>query len=922
MKKIIFSILIFLSIFMITIKVNASNDVTVSIYDGASIRTNEPTGIRFKAQVTNPQTGYKYGMVFINHKVSNIEELYVGSTNSVNAEVEELTSTNEYTVSMVNLPEYGYLDDITARAYVKIADNKYIYSDTVTTRTIKEVAEQVYENNQSNEYINNIALFNKTILVRYDLLSITVDYNTPSNNLNLPKTVTLYDKYDQAYNVNVNWDLSNYDGTKSGSIKVSGVLELGETYITKRFEIYLTLTVKAYIPSQGTELFNYYFLTLTTLDSTWDDNSSGRYAENSIALKAAGKYITTPSFNALGSFTVYATIKGRSSSGNAQVTIYGLDDDGNVLETHPFAQVISTSDETISATFTNLAITKIKFEYTKKATGNVGISLLRAEYTGESGEGGGEVTPKPEEDVIESISYKDYTSSYYLGKAFDYAGTIVKNYSSGKTEEISLSSIKDDVNVVFDSSSKGSFEGSITYLGFTTKFTYDIISQDVTSTITSKVDNVTVYSLELTANSKDAVSLISIIEGTNRVNIVVDQGATLSDSAKTVLNQKLESLIDYKISYYYSKYNSSYFSSLSGAQMVLNNEYSFTKEVLITIKNNGFLLDCFGYIYYDVQNMTNSQIDTSIKADILWTNGTMTTSMLKSLDPETIILPEGNMASFLELAKTIYTYDDEIFQYSPTLNDSIWHIFTDTSYTLDGESTTELSSYSEWSNSETNGLHHASMVNYLYREAYYGDIRNLSGAALRSALNKVITDTHTYMVSYGENKTYLAQTDADPFNEGKLILIYLGTSVASEWDAGTTWNREHVWPKSLSGGLYKSITDSHRGAGSDLHNLKPSNPSENSSRGNKPFGTVTNSNTYCPRDAVKGDVARILFYMSVRYDMDIEGLDVAESTDMLLEWNELDQIDSFERNRNKTVQGIQGNYNPFIDNPWLADLIW
>lgn len=888
--------------------IKAADSVVVTLYDTASIRMDEPSGIRFKAKVDNPNEEYKYGMVFINHLIDNVDDLYVGSTDSVYNEVDCLTDNNEYMVSLVNFPEYGYLDDITVRAYVKVSDNTYIYSNQVVSRTIKEVAEAAYIDGNDSEYVKQIALFNKTILVGYNDLSKEVEYNTESSNLSLPSTITLYDKNNQAYSVGVTWDLSNYDGNKVGNIDIKGTLDLGTTYIKKKFDVVYHINVKA-----NPLIFEYDFRKMTELDSTFKSTASAMYKddEKGVAFKKAGEYIITPDFTVASSFKATATIKGRSTSGTATITMYGLDSTGNSVEKYFFEQVISTKSTQLTAIFTNQSITNIKFEYTKKTTGNVGLSVLKAETIDDDFI-----------DEVESISFKDYTTSYYLNDRFDYQGSIVKSYTSGKTEEVSLETIKDEVEVSFNTSSKGDFQGEIKYLGLSTTFDYIVIEQKITNEITAKVDNVVVYALDISNDADDTISLISINQGINRVNIIIDFSKTFSTTVQSNLNLLLESLIDNNVSYYYSLNNQNYFAESMGTLMVINQDYSFTKEIVLTIKNNGFLLDCLGYIYYDVQKMNNSQIELDTKVDVLWANSSITSAIIESLDPETIILPEGNMDSFLELSKMIYTYDDEIFQYSPTLNQQLWYTFTDTSYYLDGIDTTELSSYSDWSNKETDGLHHASMINYLYREAYYGDIRNLSGTALRNALKSVITTTHTTMVSYKEDKTYLQKTDADPFNEGNIILIYLGTSVNGTWDNGITWNREHVWPKSLSGGLYSSITDSHRGAGSDLHHIKPADPKENTSRNNKPFGSITNTTYYCPRTAVQGDVARILFYMSVRYDLDIEELGVAESTQLLLNWNNNDVVDSFERNRNRIVQSIQGNYNPFIDNPWLADLIW
>jgi endonuclease I len=153
-------------------------------------------------------------------------------------------------------------------------------------------------------------------------------------------------------------------------------------------------------------------------------------------------------------------------------------------------------------------------------------------------------------------------------------------------------------------------------------------------------------------------------------------------------------------------------------------------------------------------------------------------------------------------------------------------------------------------------------------------------------------------------------------------MTYTKDSIVSTWDQGITWNREHIWPKSLSGGIYTTMSDSTRNAGSDLHHIRPALTSINSSRGNKAYGAITNEQTFYPGDEFIGDTARILFYLSVRYDMSITGLKVCNDISLLLEWNNTDQVDNLERNRNISVQEIQGNFNPFIDNPWIADRIW
>ena len=230
---------------------------------------------------------------------------------------------------------------------------------------------------------------------------------------------------------------------------------------------------------------------------------------------------------------------------------------------------------------------------------------------------------------------------------------------------------------------------------------------------------------------------------------------------------------------------------------------------------------------------------------------------------------------------------------------------------------------------------------------YYESIQQLSGTALEDALHDIIKDHNEF--SYTSSKNILKLADEDPNNADNIILIYTGNSIdKNDFSSNFQedfWNREHVWVKSQGGftgdGPYGGL-----GAYSDAHNLKPCDASVNSSRGTKDFdnggdahseATECNftSNTWEPRDEVKGDVARILFYMDTRYEGD-EGepnltlVDyINNSSDplhgklsTLLEWNEQDPVDAFERRRNQIIFNWQQNRNPFVDYPELANLIW
>ena len=141
------------------------------------------------------------------------------------------------------------------------------------------------------------------------------------------------------------------------------------------------------------------------------------------------------------------------------------------------------------------------------------------------------------------------------------------------------------------------------------------------------------------------------------------------------------------------------------------------------------------------------------------------------------------------------------------------------------------------------------------------------------------------------------------------------------WDYGETWNREHVWPRSKS--WYPTTDNSYSGAGSDIHAVRPCDSIDNSVRSNKPFGY--GNGFYEPADCSKGDVARIIFYMLTRYsetDTLYIVTNVAQSMDLLLDWNALDPVDDIERQRNDVAFSIVGNRNPFIDYPEYAYYIW
>ena len=199
----------------------------------------------------------------------------------------------------------------------------------------------------------------------------------------------------------------------------------------------------------------------------------------------------------------------------------------------------------------------------------------------------------------------------------------------------------------------------------------------------------------------------------------------------------------------------------------------------------------------------------------------------------------------------------------------------------------------------------------------YYDVVDLTlvAEALKMELRSLMLSTHVKYTTYGDCKTYLPSIDEDLSNSKNMILFYTGESIVKSQDLNNDWNREHVWAKSL--GWFDTS-----GAGSDLHHIRPCNISVNSSRGNKKFGV--GGSYYTPTDEYKGDIARIIFYLMVAYsEADRYSFtSIAQSKELLLQWNELDPVSELEIVRNDKVEKIQGNRNPFIDYPDLANSIW
>lgn len=255
-------------------------------------------------------------------------------------------------------------------------------------------------------------------------------------------------------------------------------------------------------------------------------------------------------------------------------------------------------------------------------------------------------------------------------------------------------------------------------------------------------------------------------------------------------------------------------------------------------------------------------------------------------------------------------------------------------------------------------------------DTYYKNVSNLGKDELLDGLAELTAKNHTYYTKYSECKEMCHKSDVDPNDSTKTIGFYSRLSLQGEWSSGgTIWNREHVWCQSLSNGLYPNTSESTKGAGGDIHHIRPeASKINNNGRNDKKMtdrnyaknanwseyiydnnGTPYHMDTYTatdkwePSNQVKGDTARILMYLYMHYSSDVSSkynveyatselniedicyTDVGDENtawEMLLKWNEIDPVDDFERSRNNYCASVTGTRNPFVDHPEYASMIW
>ncbi len=250
---------------------------------------------------------------------------------------------------------------------------------------------------------------------------------------------------------------------------------------------------------------------------------------------------------------------------------------------------------------------------------------------------------------------------------------------------------------------------------------------------------------------------------------------------------------------------------------------------------------------------------------------------------------------------------------------------------------------------------------------YYDGTQNLQGYHLKAKLCEIVS-AKTTSWNYGDLPAYYEQTDRDLYYEGdsSVLDIYSENPAAADpynyWynnnsliagasNEGEGWNREHIYSQSFFNSNYPMY--------SDLHFIVPTDARVNQRRSNFPFGKVGSNPAFTslngtrvgpadmpgytntvtePIDEFKGDIARMLMYVAIRYENLLPYFQYANVRNpidslserafkpwyisLLLQWHQQDPVSQKEIDRNNSIYTIQGNRNPFVDNPQYAQAIW
>jgi hypothetical protein len=340
---------------------------------------------------------------------------------------------------------------------------------------------------------------------------------------------------------------------------------------------------------------------------------------------------------------------------------------------------------------------------------------------------------------------------------------------------------------------------------------------------------------------------------------------------------------------------------------------------------------------------TQTNVTSDLTFDFTLNNSTFTTDDFTG--NTTVFIPSGSnsFTTTITLTEDVLDEGDEILkikfgvipsQYN-RLNDNISIRVIDNDFTVAPFGTPLNPTYGIVANTMPTG--------------YYDSLEGLSGLALKQAVQDIIANPAVVRAhNYGDIIEILKTADQNPLNSNQVWQMYVEypRSKLDFQDTGINtgkWNREHIYPQSRGGytdgtesiadGInvwLPTNADDLQAGHADAHHLRAEDGAENSIRSNNDYGLTGYNGPSGTMGSWKGDVARSVFYMAVRYnalsvvDGDIPDTTVGQLGDLasLLTWNTLDPSDDFEMNRNNYIYTWQVNRNPFIDYPDLINYIW
>lgn len=366
-----------------------------------------------------------------------------------------------------------------------------------------------------------------------------------------------------------------------------------------------------------------------------------------------------------------------------------------------------------------------------------------------------------------------------------------------------------------------------------------------------------------------------------------------------------------------------------------------------------------------LENTTNVETRVTID-DLVWTAYSGGTQP----DPGTLAAPMAAAAT--NVSTNGFTANWSAVQNATSYSLSVWQAGNDqeidaspyntsaTNYTVTGlaSNTTyyynTTASASGYTTSQPSNTISVTTTGNAAVNPYYTSADGRAGTDLIKALQSIITNGHQ-VVSYDGLWTAFRQTDNTA--DGRVWDMY--SNCTFTWGSDQCgnyknecdcYNREHSVPKSWFNDAKPMY--------SDIVHLVPTDGKVNGMRSNYPFGevgsaTYTSDNgsklgssnfsgysgkVFEPADEYKGDFARIYFYMVTRYrninftqedggrtmftySNGTAGL-TTYATNLLLKWHREDPVSEKEKDRNDGIEDVQGNRNPFVDYPELAEYIW